>query len=327
MASRPSVTVSMAAETMGTASSMRGVRRVRVETSAGITDEASGTEQDVVEGEPLLGELRRVPGALRGHVGEARGTAAERPPLVGGRSVAVSHGLSLVRPGTESEVAERLARCRRRVAGHGTTVVGVDDLGGAVADDQAAAEGRSSGRRTYLLLDGENIDATLGLHILGHRPNPEDRPRWDRVLSFVESEWDQPVKALFFVNASSGSMPMPFIQALLGMGYTPVPLSGPPGVKVVDVGIQRTLEALVAREGDVMLSSHDADFVPHLRPLLGERRVALLAFREFVSGQYAELIDEGCEVFDLEDDAACFTHRLPRLRVIPLDEFDPLAFL
>lgn len=197
-----------------------------------------------------------------------------------------------------------------------------------MGEDQADAASAPAGERsTYLLLDGENIDATLGLHILGHRPNPEDRPRWDRVLSFVESTWDQPVKALFFVNASSGTMPMPFIQALRGMGYTPIPLSGPAGVKVVDVGIQRTLEALAGRPGDVVLSSHDSDFVPQLRPLLADRRVALLAFREFVSGQYAECIAEGLQVFDLEEDAACFTHRLPRLRVIPLEEFDPLAYL
>jgi uncharacterized protein len=184
-------------------------------------------------------------------------------------------------------------------------------------------------RTTYLLLDGENIDATLGVSILGHRPGKDDRPRWDRVLAFVERTWSQDVRALFFVNASSGEMPMPFIQALLSMGYAVVPLSGPPGVKVVDVGIQRTLDALVERDGDVVLASHDADFVDHLRPLVGQddRRVALLGFREFVSGQYGELVDAGLSVFDLEDDAECFTRRLPRLRIIPLDDFDPAAFL
>ncbi len=182
-------------------------------------------------------------------------------------------------------------------------------------------------RRTYLLIDGENIDATLGASILGQRPAPEDRPRWDRVRSFVEGAFAQPVTALFFVNASSGTMPMPFVQALMAMDYTPVPLSGPPGVKVVDVGIQRTLTALADRPGDVVLASHDADFVPQVSPLLDDRRVALLGFREFVSAQYVDLVDAGLEVFDLEDDAGSFTRRLPRLRIIPLDEFDPAAFL
>ena len=34
---------------------------------------------------------------------------------------------------------------------------------------------------TYLLIDGENIDATLGLSVLERRPTPEERPRWDRI--------------------------------------------------------------------------------------------------------------------------------------------------
>jgi uncharacterized protein len=120
---------------------------------------------------------------------------------------------------------------------------------------------------------------------------------------------------------------MPFIQALMAMGYTPVPLSGPAGVKVVDVGITRTLEALADRDGDVVLASHDADFVPAVSALVDDRRVALLAFREFVSTQYADLVDAGLVVFDLEDDAGSFTRRLPRLRIIPLDDFDPADFL
>jgi uncharacterized protein len=33
------------------------------------------------------------------------------------------------------------------------------------------------------------------------------------------------------------------------------------------------------------------------------------------------------EVFDLEDDANSFTRRLPRLRIIALDDFDPADFL
>jgi uncharacterized protein len=181
---------------------------------------------------------------------------------------------------------------------------------------------------TYLLVDGENLDATLGVNVLGHRPNPEDRPRWDRVLDWAADTWGQPVKGLFFMNASSGSLPMAFVQALTAMGYRPVPLSGPPGVKVVDVGIQRTLEAIAGRDGDVILGSHDVDFLPQVAGLLGEgRRVALLAFREFVSVQYTDLFEAGLEVLDLEEDARAFNRVLPRLRIIDIDEFDPEAFL
>lgn len=35
----------------------------------------------------------------------------------------------------------------------------------------------------------------------------------------------------------------------------------------------------------------------------------------------------GLEQFDLEDDAAAFEVVLPRVRVIPIDQFDPARFL
>jgi len=183
-------------------------------------------------------------------------------------------------------------------------------------------------RVTYLVIDGENLDATLGQSILGHRPSPEERPRWERVLTHTGQVWGQPVKGLFFLNASSGHLPMPFVQALLALGFRPVPLSGPPGMKVVDVGIQRMLEAIAGRDADVVLGSHDGDFLPQVRALLGAgRRVALLGFREFVNGGYADLADDGLQVFDLEGDAKAFTRPLPRVRILDIDAFDPAAFL
>ena len=183
-------------------------------------------------------------------------------------------------------------------------------------------------RVTYLVLDGENLDATLGNSVLGRRPAPDERPRWERVLSYCQAAWDQPVKALFFLNASSGSLPMPFVQALMAMGLRPVPLAGPPGMKVVDVGIQRTLDALVARDADVVLGSHDGDFLPHVSALLGAgRRVALLGFGEFVNAGYGELRAQGLQVFDLEHDAQAFNAPLPRVRIVDIDSFDPELFL
>lgn len=181
---------------------------------------------------------------------------------------------------------------------------------------------------TYLLIDGENLDATLGNNILGRRPAPEERPRWDRVVAFARSQWGQDVKALFFINASSGELPMPFLQALNAMDLRPVLLRGPSDVKVVDVGIQRTLAALLDRPGDVLLGSHDGDFLDDVKALLGDgRRVGVLGFREMINAGYAELTGEGLELFDLEDDAAAFNIRLHRMRVIDIDDFDPLAFL
>ena len=180
---------------------------------------------------------------------------------------------------------------------------------------------------SYLLVDGENIDATLGNSILGRRPHPDERPRWDRLLAFTEDVWQQPAKGLFFLNASSG-LPMSFVQALRALGYTAVPLSGTAEEKVVDIAIQRTLDALAGRDDDVMLVSHDGDFLESVEPLLGtDRRVGLIAFEEFRNNGFTGLLARGMEFFDLERDTRAFNAPLPRLRIIPIEEFDPLQFL
>lgn len=180
-------------------------------------------------------------------------------------------------------------------------------------------------RSSWVLVDGENIDATLGGSILGRRPQPDERPRWDRLLAFVTARWQEPAKGLFFLNASS-HLPMPFVQALLALGYQPVPLSGPAEEKIVDIAIQRTLRALADRDADVVLVSHDRDFADDLARLAdGERRVGVLAFHEFRSTELSAI--PGIELFDLEYDAGVFDAPLPRVRVIPIEEFDPAEFL
>ena len=123
---------------------------------------------------------------------------------------------------------------------------------------------------------------------------------------------------------------MPFVQALTAIGLQPVLLSGPADVKVVDVAIVRTLGALADREdGDVMLLSHDGDFAACLTPLLAgdARRVGVVAFREFTSSGLIELATQGLEFHDLEYDVGAFTVALPRLRVIPIEQFDPWTLL
>lgn len=180
-------------------------------------------------------------------------------------------------------------------------------------------------RNTWVLVDGENIDATLGGSILGRRPQPDERPRWDRLLGFAADRWQQPAKGLFFLNATE-HLPMSFVQALLALGYRPVPLSGPPEAKVVDLAIQRTLQTLRDRDADVLLVSHDRDFVEDLSALAGgDRRVGVIGFQEFRSTDFGSI--EGVEFFDLEYDVHAFDAQLPRVRIIPIDEFDPAAFL
>jgi uncharacterized protein len=137
------------------------------------------------------------------------------------------------------------------------------------------------------------------------------------------------VRPLFFLNGSA-SVPMPFVQALAALEFRPVLLSGPADVKVVDLAIQRTLEALAERgDGDVLLASHDGDFAPQIAELLrgGNRRVGVIGFRELISTQLAELTADGLELYDLEDDVGAFTVALPRIRVIPIERFDPWTLL
>lgn len=183
----------------------------------------------------------------------------------------------------------------------------------------------SEDRTTWVLVDGENIDATLGGSILGRRPQPDERPRWDRLMSFASRKWGQPARGLFFLNATTG-IPMAFVQALKAMDYRVIPLSGAPDEKVVDIAIQRTLRAIASLADDVVLVSHDGDFLDDVSALIdGERRVGLLAFTEFRNAGFAAI--PGLERFDLEYDAQVFDAPLPRVRVIPIEEFDPAAFL
>ena len=145
---------------------------------------------------------------------------------------------------------------------------------------------------TYLLVDGENIDGVLG-GILNHKPEPGQRPRWLQLLEFAEQ---------------------------------PIPLSGRADEKVVDIGIQRTLAAITERSGDVVLASHDADFVDGMSAVAAAgRRVGVMAFSELIG--HALLDVPGLEVFDLETTVGAFEVDLPRLRIIPLDEFDPVRYL
>lgn len=183
--------------------------------------------------------------------------------------------------------------------------------------------------RTYLVVDGENIDATLGISVLDRKPSPEERPRWDRILQAAGDMWNQPAKGLFFLNASSGHLPLAFVQALLAMHYSPIPLSGPATIKVVDVGIMRMLdEILLQPSGDVILASHDGDFLPQVSALLeAGRKVAMLAFPEFLSSHFHDLIPLGLQVFDLEHDVNAFQVALPRLQIIDVNDFDPKQYL
>ena len=179
---------------------------------------------------------------------------------------------------------------------------------------------------TYVLVDGENVDATLGTSILMRRPASEARPRWERLLRFAETRWSQPARGVFFL-AANADLPMAFVQALLAIGYRVIPLRGAPGEKVVDLAIQRTLEEIGRRSGDVILVSNDGDFIPQVIDLCSTRRVGIIGFTEFRNQGLTALSQRGVELFDLEYDVQAFNSRLPRVRIIPIEAFHPADFL
>lgn len=193
---------------------------------------------------------------------------------------------------------------------------------------------KKESRLVYLLVDGENIDRTLG-QILGKKPSPDQRPRWDIIRNFVEKKFQAECRALFFLNASE-QVPGTFIQALKATKYIPIPLKGPESIKVVDVGIIKTLEALRAQEeqtpdeedlGPAVLVSHDADFMPAFSALT-RRSKAILAFDEYVSGDFLDIPD--LKIYDLENTVKAFKSEcapLPRTRTIDIDDFDPTRYL
>ena len=79
---------------------------------------------------------------------------------------------------------------------------------------------------------------------------------------------------------------------------------------------------------DVLLVSHDGDFLADIEALLDtDRRVGVVAFTEFRNAGFTALESRGVQTFDLEYAVGAFNTRLPRLRVIPIEEFDPAAYL
>jgi uncharacterized protein len=177
---------------------------------------------------------------------------------------------------------------------------------------------------TYVLVDGENIDRTVGTIFQG-RPRPEQRPRWERVKTFVNDTFGSFTKGLFFLNASR-EQPVTFLRALDFCGWTAVQLQAPEGVKVVDMGMLKTLNYLVDKPCHIVLLTHDGDFSAHLTTCVRPgRRLGMLAFPEYLSSAYAGI--PGVEIFDLEDDVGAFDCVLPRNRPIQLDKFDPRTLL
>ena len=185
---------------------------------------------------------------------------------------------------------------------------------------------------TYILIDAENLDRTIG-EILGRRPLAAERVNYQSLVSFCAERWPKPVRCIVCLNVRGEAIPeamLGFVQALRAAKCDVVPLYGRPDQKVVDIAIVKLLGALKeSPTANVILGSHDGeDFSAGIAALLQPgRSVAVLGFREFMSQRFRELQSQGLQIFDLEYDARALTQRLPRMVPIKIDEFDPLIFL
>ncbi len=185
---------------------------------------------------------------------------------------------------------------------------------------------------TYVLIDAENLDRTIG-EILGRRPSASERINYQSLVAFCSERWPKPVRCLVCLNVRGEQIPEPmlgFVQALRASKCEVVPLYGRPDQKVVDLAIIKLLDALKdVPAANVVLGSHDGeDFATHVQPLLGQGRgVAVIGFREFMSQRFRELVPQGLQIFDLEYEVKALPQRLPRLVPIQIDTFDPTAFL
>jgi uncharacterized protein len=46
-----------------------------------------------------------------------------------------------------------------------------------------------------------------------------------------------------------------------------------------------------------------------------------------VNTGFQDLVARGMTIFDMEDDVRAFNEVLPRVRIIPIEDFDPLRYL
>ena len=178
-------------------------------------------------------------------------------------------------------------------------------------------------RCSIILVDGENIDASIG-SLLRRRPRSSERPRWERLPDFFARMHD--VKALMYLVDRETPPFRSFVNVLPDLGFKPIVLSAKLGVPVVDRAIQATL-ACIPSHTDVVLVSNDGGFMEHLEPLVApDRRVVIIGFEEYISHKFREHRENGdIEFYDLERDIGAFDEPLPRetMPAVDLDDFDP----
>ena len=178
----------------------------------------------------------------------------------------------------------------------------------------------------------------------GRRREHRRHPRWTRswgdgrsprsgragtgCWTSAGTRWGQPVQGLFFL-AANAELPLAFVQALLAMGWRPVPLSGGANQKIVDIAIQRTIEA-IASPGRRRHAGHPRRRLPAAARGAAAPRAAGWAWsasRSSATGASRPWPTAAWSSSTWSPTSLAFNVTLPRIRIIPIDEFDPLDFL
>jgi putative heme uptake system protein len=174
-----------------------------------------------------------------------------------------------------------------------------------------------------LVWDAPNVDMTLS-NIIGARPSPASRPRFDAVGRwFVEAAEDREVEACVFTNVQPGSAAnlRGWVEAVRSFGYA---VFARPKLQPDDDIDQAMLRHITDRARDyrlarlVVASGDRRNFQEPLEDLArAGTDVTVLSFAE-VAG-YAQS-SEYLEFVDLEDVPGAFTAPLDRIR---LDRLPP----
>jgi putative heme uptake system protein len=177
---------------------------------------------------------------------------------------------------------------------------------------------------TEVILDIENIDATLGFQILEHKPLPSERPDWSLLVPNLKKRLHSPaeISAVAVLKEASGEKAIPqlkFANFLKHIGWRTVfaqtfasrnsiPLSR----DLVDDVTAYLLTS--SRAGTVLVGGMDKYAAGCLADQKARgARVGVVGFQEFISDSIAPVVGD-C-FFDLEFDLGLFRQPLPRIRL------------
>jgi putative heme uptake system protein len=174
-----------------------------------------------------------------------------------------------------------------------------------------------------LVWDAPNVDMTLA-NVIGARPTPASRPRFDAVARWLlAGAGDGDVEGCVFANVpQGGAVPMRgWVEAIRSFGYAVFARPKLDPEDDVDADMLRHIDAR-AREGRlrrlVVASGDGRNFLAPLEDLArGGVEVVVLSFAEVAGyAQESALLS----FVDLEDVPGAFTSPLPRVR---LDNLPP----